>query len=40
VVGRQEDVREQFYLTTAERTLRHPAVVAISQAARRDLFAG
>jgi len=39
LVGRLEAVREQFYLITLERTLKHPAVVAISQAARHKLFA-
>jgi hypothetical protein len=31
-------VREQFYVITVERTLKHPAVVAISEIARRELF--
>jgi LysR family transcriptional activator of nhaA len=39
IVGRLERVRERFYGISAERRLRHPAVVAISEAARRDLFA-
>jgi len=39
LVGRLETVRQQFFLITGERTLTHPAVVAISQAARRGLFA-
>ncbi|WP_224368249.1 transcriptional activator NhaR [Hyalangium versicolor] len=38
VVGRVEAVREHFYAITAERRLRHPAVVAISEAARTRLF--
>ncbi len=38
LVARLEDVREQFYVITAERTLKHPAVVAISEMARRKLF--
>ena len=38
VVGRADDVREVFYAITVERRLRHPAVVAISKAARQDLF--
>ena len=38
LVGRLESVREQFYLITVERTLKHPAVVAISEIARRELF--
>jgi LysR family transcriptional activator of nhaA len=38
LVGRLESVREQFYVITVERTLKHPAVVAISEMARRKLF--
>jgi LysR family transcriptional activator of nhaA len=32
------DLRERFYAITVQRKLAHPAVVAISEAARRDLF--
>lgn len=38
VIGRSERVRERFYAISAERRLRHPAVVAVSQAARVALF--
>jgi LysR family transcriptional regulator, transcriptional activator of nhaA len=38
VVGRLESVRERFYAITVERKLRHPAVVAVSEAARSALF--
>jgi LysR family transcriptional activator of nhaA len=38
VVGRTEKVRTQFYAISAERKLQHPAVVAISKAARLKLF--
>jgi LysR family transcriptional activator of nhaA len=38
VLGRADDVRERFYAISAERRLKHPAVVAISEAARDDLF--
>lgn len=38
VVGRIESVRERFYAVTVDRKLRHPAVVAISEAARNELF--
>lgn len=31
-------VRERFYAISSERRLKHPAVMAISEAARRDLF--
>ncbi|WP_242343258.1 transcriptional activator NhaR [Anaeromyxobacter terrae] len=37
-VGRADDVREAFYAITVERRLRHPAVVAIAEAARDALF--
>lgn len=40
VIGRTDEVRERFYAISVERRLRHPAVVAISQQARKDLFAG
>jgi LysR family transcriptional activator of nhaA len=39
VIGRAEEVRERYYAVSAERRLAHPAVVAISEAARHDLFA-
>ncbi len=38
VVGRLETVRERFYAVSVERKLKHPAVVAISEGARRELF--
>jgi LysR family transcriptional regulator, transcriptional activator of nhaA len=38
VVGRLDGVREQFYALTVERKLRHPAALAISEAARTQLF--
>lgn len=37
-VGRVESVRERFYAISAERRLRHPAVVAVSNAARLEVF--
>ncbi len=37
-IGRVEDVRERFYAISVERRLKHPAVVAISEAARKKLF--
>jgi len=39
VLGRARDVRERFYAISVERRLEHPAVVAISKAARHELFA-
>ena len=39
LVGEIPTVREHFYAISAERRLKHPAVVAISEFAHRDLFA-
>lgn len=38
-VGRIDSVVEQIYAITTERKLTHPAIVAISKAARLDVFA-
>jgi LysR family transcriptional activator of nhaA len=38
VIGRLEAVRERFYAITVNRRLRHPAVIAVSEAAREELF--
>jgi LysR family transcriptional regulator, transcriptional activator of nhaA len=38
IVGRLEQARERFYAVSAERRLAHPAVVAITESARRELF--
>ncbi len=38
VVGRLDDVREQFYAVSVERRLKHPAVVEITNEARSRLF--
>lgn len=37
-IGRTDEVRERFYAISAERKLRHPAVVAVNDAARLKLF--
>jgi LysR family transcriptional activator of nhaA len=37
-VGRVEAVKERFYAISIDRKLKHPAVVAISQAAKSELF--
>ncbi len=37
VVGRLDSLKQYFYAITVERRLKHPAVLAIVQAARRDL---
>ena len=38
LIGSTEDCREEFYAISVERKLRHPAVVAITDGAREDLF--
>lgn len=38
IVGRTEAVRERFYAISHERRLKHPAVVAVCEAARERLF--
>jgi LysR family transcriptional activator of nhaA len=38
VIGRTEEIESCFYAITVERRLRHPAVVAIAEAARSHLF--
>jgi len=38
VLGRSEAVKERFYAISAERRLRHPAVVALTEAARDRMF--
>jgi len=35
IIGRTLEIRECFYVITAERKLKHPAVLAVSQAARQ-----
>jgi LysR family transcriptional activator of nhaA len=39
VAGRTDEVRERYYAISIDRRLKNPAVVAISEGARRDLFA-
>jgi LysR family transcriptional activator of nhaA len=38
VIGRVDAVKERFYAITVNRKLRHPAVIAMSDAAQLDLF--
>jgi LysR family transcriptional activator of nhaA len=38
VIGRVDAVKERFYAITVNRKLRHPAVIAMSEAAQLDLF--
>lgn len=39
VIGRVTTIRQRFYAISVERRLKHPAVVAICEGARRRLFA-
>jgi LysR family transcriptional activator of nhaA len=39
-IGSTDEVRERYYAISAERRLRHPGVVAVSQAARLEIFPG
>ena len=38
VIGRTSAVRERYYAISAERRLKHPGVLAITSAARDELF--
>ena len=38
VIGRSEELREEFYAVSVERRITHPCVVAITEAARGELF--
>lgn len=38
-IGRIDEVTERFYAISVERRLTHPAVVAVTEAARQELFA-
>lgn len=38
VIGRTDKIRERFYAISVERVIKHPAVVAISEAAHKNLF--
>jgi LysR family transcriptional activator of nhaA len=38
VIGRTDAVRERYYAISAERRVKHPGVLAITSAARDDLF--
>jgi LysR family transcriptional regulator, transcriptional activator of nhaA len=38
VVGRAAEVRQSFYAIAVERRLRHPAVVAVAETARDEIF--
>ena len=38
-LGAADEVRERYYAISIERKIKHPAVLAITSAARSDLFA-
>lgn len=38
LLGQTEEIRERFFAITVERHVRHPAVLAVSEAAHTDLF--
>lgn len=38
VIGRSTDITERFYAISAERRIKHPAISAITEAARSELF--
>ena len=38
VIGRVDEIRERYYAISSERKLTHPAVVAITEGARSDVF--
>jgi LysR family transcriptional activator of nhaA len=40
VIGRCDEISDDFYAITAERRITHPGVAAITQAARAELFSG
>jgi len=39
LVGRTEEIRQRFYAISVERKIRHPAVAAICEVARKHIFA-
>lgn len=39
LLGRAPDIRERYYAVSVERRLKHPAVLAITDSARHELFA-
>jgi LysR family transcriptional activator of nhaA len=38
VIGRTTDIKERFYAISAERRIKHPAVTAITETARNEIF--
>jgi LysR family transcriptional activator of nhaA len=39
VIGRSDELVEEFFAVSVERRITHPCVVAITNAARGELFA-
>jgi LysR family transcriptional regulator, transcriptional activator of nhaA len=39
IVGRTKEIRQRFYAISLERKIRHPAIVAICEVARKHIFA-
>jgi LysR family transcriptional activator of nhaA len=37
-IGRTPELKERYYLISAERRIKHPALSAITEAARSELF--
>ena len=39
LVGRSKEIRQRFYAISLERKIKHPAIVAICEVARKHIFA-
>jgi LysR family transcriptional activator of nhaA len=39
LVGQTDDLKQSFYAISVERKIRHPAVLAICETARKSIFA-
>jgi len=37
-IGHVESIRERFYVITLDRKIKHPAIAAITESARKDFF--
>ena len=38
IVGRTDEVKQSYYAISVERRLRHPAVVAVAESARKEVL--
>jgi LysR family transcriptional activator of nhaA len=38
IIGQSDEIIEKFYAISIERIIKHPAIVAISKAARKELI--